>query len=133
MPERKELGGVWIVTHVEYAGCTTHPHLDRMVFHVASTRRAALAWIRKIHVEPGTWWELLAFEPDCVDRERDETNAMTVVHVDARGNVVRAPNRTVARATFAARRARELASRILTRDDDRCAFCRRATKRKRRA
>lgn len=130
MPKRSSTTTVWLVAHVELLGCTTHPHRDTLLAHVATSRRAALTWIRRHATNAWSWWDVFAFEPDCPSFERDDTCALPVLHLDAKGRVVKAPGVRVARAAFLANRRRELASGALGRDEDRCAFCMRAARRK---
>ncbi len=132
MPPRPSSSSVWLVVHVEYTGCTTHPHHDALLSHVATSRRAALTWIRRRTSNAWSWWEVFAFEPDCPSFERDDTSAVPAVHCDANGRIVKAPDIGAARAAFLINRKRELKRGVLGDDEDRCAFCMRATEGRRR-
>jgi hypothetical protein len=71
---RKE--GIWVIIHCEWMGSSTHPHVDEMVFHVASTLGRAERYVREHHGMPYSWWKLQSFYPD-VARDDPKTRIYT--------------------------------------------------------
>jgi hypothetical protein len=59
---------VWILSHFEYLG---PPYwLDELVSFVAVNQRSALRQIRRLRVDPGTWWGLQPFTLEADDAPR---------------------------------------------------------------
>ena len=72
---------VWVVIHCEYVARGPGldddllPFTDEMVFHVASTRRAAEKYVRVLHVSTHSWWKVekrLVNQPDYDADDRPE-------------------------------------------------------------
>lgn len=115
----------WVLVHVEYMGCTLHPDRDRMLMHVSSTRRAALARARKLVTSSAGWWELYAFRVDEPNIDDDDLSGLRPkLYLDHRGRIVRAPAMQRALKNFQRARAREIAEGVLPDGADLCALCR---------
>lgn len=120
------LGGsdAWVLVHVEFMGCTAHPRLDSLLFHVANSCEAAIARARSIETEPIGWWELYRFTRDCEDIPEDERSAIAPeLYLDHRGRAVERPNVKRARARFDVARAEEIAAGVFPDGEDQCEVC----------
>lgn len=114
----------WVLVHVEYMGCTLHPDRDRMLMHVSSTRRGALARARKLFTSSAGWWELYEFHRDETHIDDDELSGQwPKVYLDHRGRIVRAPPIQRALKNFQRARAREIAEGVLPGGAGSCAWC----------
>ena len=49
---------VWVVIHCEYLPREDLPYIDEMVFHVASSLKAAEHYLRPLHVDAYSWWKV---------------------------------------------------------------------------
>jgi hypothetical protein len=67
----KKQATAWVLVHCEYMGTGPCIYVDSLVSHVSSSRRRAEAYVRDVHVDPYSWWELREFVVDCKDHDRD--------------------------------------------------------------
>jgi len=74
----KKATQAWVVIHCEFMGTSDAPRMDEMVFHVASTRRAAERYIKSRFVSPFSWWQVQNYRVD-ID-EVDEVNTLFYSH-----------------------------------------------------
>jgi hypothetical protein len=64
---------VWVVVHCELMGPTEAPHIDEMVFHVASLLAAAERYLRRLFVAPYSWWMVERRVVDEADTDADDS------------------------------------------------------------
>lgn len=55
---------VWVVMHYEIMGCADDSWLDALQFHVSSSLAKAETYMRALHTEPCSWWQV---HPHIVD------------------------------------------------------------------
>lgn len=119
-----EGGDAWVLVHVEFMGCTSHPRLDSLLYHVASSRDAAIARAKRIYTEPIGWWELYRFTRDSADIEADvESGLRPELYIDHRRRVVERPDVKRARARFDSARRKEIAAGVFPGGVDQCEVC----------
>ena len=83
-----------------------------MTSHVATTRRRALARMRKVHGTSTSWWELRSFELDCSVIERDDRDETVVSYFDHRGRPCVGAPYARAQAAFTRQRRVEIAAGV---------------------
>lgn len=113
----------WVLSHVEFMGCTAHPRVDSLVLHVASTREGALAWARRMSTSPMGWWELHRFEFDQSEEDSGDNALIAEAFLDHRGREVEQPNVKRARATFDRERAKDIAGGVFPNGEHQCDVC----------
>jgi hypothetical protein len=119
----------WLVVHVEFMGCTSHPRLDSLPLHVASTRAGALARTKDVDLGAMGWWEIYRFARDSKSIEADEQSGLLPeLYVDHRGKVVEQPDVKRARAKFDRERAKDIAGGVFPDGEHQCEVCHAASK-----
>jgi hypothetical protein len=59
---------IYLVLHHEIFQRGPHDYFaDDVVFHVASSHENALAYIKRVHVDPYSWWEIQAVTVNGMD------------------------------------------------------------------
>jgi hypothetical protein len=92
-PRRNDL---WVVVHCEIMGTSKHPHVDEMVFHVASSRPKAERYLRASVVAAYSWWKLLRYKLD----DPDSYDAAETLFYTHKGKPVASPPIKLAFARF---------------------------------
>jgi len=114
----------WVLVHVEFMGCTTHPRLDLLLSHVASSCEGAIARARRVASDPIGWWELYRFSRDGADVFGDQQSGVAPeLYLDHRGRVVERPNVKRARARFDSERRKEIAAGVFPSGEHQCEVC----------
>ena len=60
----KRARDVWVILHCEWVRKPEDRFIDEMVFHVASSLKAAECYVRELQGMPKSWWKIERFPLD---------------------------------------------------------------------
>ena len=63
---------VWVVMHYEIMGVPDAPQVDSVQFHVSSSLGKAEAYVRGVHVDAHSWWQVHPHMVDTADSPEGE-------------------------------------------------------------
>jgi hypothetical protein len=103
MKKRKQV--VWVVMHYEYMGLPTSAWIDSMQFHVSSSLKNAEKYIRTLHVDAHSWWQV---HPHVLDASLDDwdSEGTEVYYYSHRGTQLKSAPQTRAFKAFQKHTAR---------------------------
>jgi hypothetical protein len=95
-PKGKPQRLVWVVMHYEYMGFSDLPRIDALQFHVSSTLAKAEKYIRSLHVDAHSWWQVHPHTVDAADHDGGDE----VHYYSHRGKRLKAAPHSRAKAAF---------------------------------
>ncbi len=95
MSKRKRV--VWVVMHYEIMGLPDSPRIDSVQFHVSSSLEKAEEYIRDVHVDSHSWWQV---HPHVVDDPEFVGEGEEVYYYSHRGTPLKSAPITRAIAAY---------------------------------